>query len=283
MKIIISGDELKNITKGWKQSASSIALVPTMGALHDGHASLIGLGRKAGDKLVVSVFVNPAQFAPGEDLDKYPRTLDKDAALAESLGVDVLFTPSPEEMYPKGFDTWIEVPQMSSILCGMSRPTHFKGVCTVVNKLLNLSRADLAIFGEKDWQQFAVLSKMVKDLCMPTELRAAPIIREKDGLALSSRNAYLSPEERAQAPMFNKGMAVGKQMLAGSGVGRAPLIKQEVLDFWEQNFPLAKVDYLEVVNPLTLEPIDDITGPARMLAAVYVGQTRLIDNIVLVA
>lgn len=283
MQIVRTGCELKTITTGWKEAASSIVLVPTMGALHKGHESLISSGRDCGDKLVVSLFVNPTQFAPGEDLDKYPRPLEKDAAIAEKLGADILFAPTVDEVYPAGFDTWVEVPQMGATLCGKSRPTHFRGVCTVVNKLLNLSRADLALFGEKDWQQYAILSRMVKDLCMPTTLRALPIVREEDGLALSSRNVYLGPEERKQAPMLHKGMAAGKDLLVSKGVTAAALVKQEVLNFWKENFPLAKVDYLEVVDPLTLEPIENIAGQARMLVAAYVGKTRLIDNIVLVA
>ncbi len=281
MKTLATCSDLQDITKGWKQAGCSIALVPTMGALHNGHESLIRFGRGLADKLVVSIFVNPTQFAPGEDLDKYPRSLEKDAAVAGQIGADILFTPSADEMYPAGFDTWIEVPKMSSPLCGLSRPTHFKGVCTVVNKLFNLSRADQAVFGEKDWQQYAIISRMASDLCMPIKLNASPTVREKDGLALSSRNAYLSPAEREQAPMLHKGLIAGQEMLTSSGLGRASLIKRKVLDFWKENFPLAKADYLEVVDPWTLEPVEDITGPARMLAAAYVGRTRLIDNIVL--
>ncbi len=270
--------QLRGECAKWRNSGLSIALVPTMGFFHEGHASLM---RKAGalaDKVVVSLFVNPTQFGPKEDLSSYPRDFERDSALAAANGVDVIFMPSVELMYPEGFDTWVEVPGLAQRLCGLTRPTHFRGVCTVVLKLLNLVAPDVAVFGEKDWQQLAIIRRMARDLNLTPRIEGAPLVREADGLALSSRNSYLTPQERAVAPSFYKGLAQGRALYQ-SGQRDAAAIKQAISEYWAAHFPQGTVDYLHIIDGPTLEEKTLADDNCRAIAAVYLGKARLIDNI----
>lgn len=281
MKIITDPHVLQKQCLAWKREGLTIALAPTMGYFHAGHISLMDKARSLADKVVVSLFVNPAQFGPGEDLASYPFDPDGDAVTAKAHGADILFTPSPGDMYPQGPAVWVEVPGLSSQLCGASRPTHFRGVSTVVAKLFMLSRADYAVFGQKDWQQLAVLRRMVKDLFIPVELVAMPIVREADGLALSSRNAYLTAEERAQAPHLAKGLALAQRLL-NNGESSAQRLKEAVLQYWRTYLPLGREDYLSFVHPDDLAPVESLDCPALAVAAVHVGRARLIDNLLLI-
>lgn len=255
----------------------TIGFVPTMGYLHAGHESLLRLARQRADMVVASVFVNPTQFGPGEDLDAYPRDLEHDKALAAAAGVDVLFAPSPEAMYDPDAATWVEVPDLARHLCGASRPVHFRGVCTVVAKLLLLVRPTVAVFGEKDWQQLAILRRMVADLGFDVEIVGVPIVREADGLALSSRNVYLTPEERAQAVHINQGLALAKRLAAGGETDVARLVAA-VRSYFEANIPLGTVDYLECVHPARIKPLARLDGQGLMATAVRFSKARLIDN-----
>ena len=256
-----------------------LGLVPTMGALHEGHLSLVRRARSENATLVVTIFVNPTQFAPNEDLAAYPRDLDRDIALLEQEGADLVFLPSPEEIYPDGFDTWVSVDRTSAPLEGESRPGHFRGVATVVCKLFNIVRPDGAYFGQKDAQQLQVIRRMNADLNLGVELTAIPTVREPDGLAMSSRNAYLSPAERRAAPVLYNSLRAAKDLYA-DGVRQAPAIReamQRVLDAE----PLARIDYVSVADPDTLAELQQIEGPALVSLAIRIGDTRLIDNVVL--
>lgn len=280
MLILDNPAALREKCKEWHQTDETIALVPTMGYYHAGHAALIQAGRKLANNLVVSLFVNPAQFGPGEDLAQYPRDLERDAAIAEENGADILFAPAPEAMYRAAHATWVEVPEMGKRLCGQSRPTHFRGVCTIVLKLLMLTQADFAIFGEKDWQQQAILKRMVSDLDIGTELVTVPTVREADGLAMSSRNVYLTEDERRQAPHIRQGLERAKA-IAISGETDVRILRQAVLAYWAKHLPTARLDYLSIVDPDTLDNIDNIAGTALMACAVRLGKARLIDNLLL--
>ncbi|MFW5730956.1 MAG: pantoate--beta-alanine ligase [Desulfonatronovibrionaceae bacterium] len=253
------------------------ALVPTMGYFHDGHLSLMRWARDNADLVVVSLFVNPSQFGPGEDLEQYPRDMDRDSCLAESCGVDCLFTPQAGDMYPDGYGTWIQVPELSRQLCGSTRPHHFTGVCTIVCKLLNIVRPDLAVFGEKDRQQLLIISKMVRDLNMPVKILGRPTLREHDGLAMSSRNCYLNPVQRAQALFIHKGLLmVRDRVLAGERDARN--LEREISEFYARNMPDADTEYAVITHETTLQPAAK-AGPGTFLAvAVRLGQARLIDN-----
>jgi pantoate--beta-alanine ligase len=251
-----------------------------MGFFHAGHVSLMWEGRKRADKLVVSLFVNPAQFEPGEDLDRYPRDPEQDARTAEACGADILFMPSPEAMYAADHATWVEVPDLAAPLCGRSRPTHFRGVATVVTKLLMLAQPHLALFGQKDWQQLTIIRRIALDLAIPVEILGLPIVREEDGLAMSSRNAYLSPEERRQAPHLHKGLALAREMVQG-GARETSLLDAAVRRYWSEHFPLGRVDYLSFVHPDTLRPVADVNAPVLTAAAIYTRQARLIDNLLI--
>lgn len=266
----------------WHAQGEDIALVPTMGYYHAGHESLMDHARPLARRMVVSLFVNPTQFAPNEDLDAYPRDHDRDAAIAERHGADVLFMPEPGAMYAPDHATWVEVPDLSQNLCGRTRPTHFRGVCTVVLKLLMITGADVAVFGEKDWQQQAILKRMARDLNLPVRIESRPIVREADGLALSSRNVYLTPEERAQAPQLRRGLQRAAEM-AALGERRVPVLHSSVLAWWADNLPLGRLDYLSVVHPETMAPLAELAPgePALMACAVRMGRARLIDNILL--
>lgn len=281
MQYVQDPDELKNLCRRWRNDGLKIGLVPTMGYFHDGHASLMRKARPQVDRLVISLFVNPPQFGPGEDLESYPRSRERDAAVAAENGADLIYLPAPAAVYPEGYDTWVEVPGLAARLCGLSRPGHFNGVCTVVLKLFNLVRPDLAVFGEKDWQQLAVIRRMTKDLNLDVDVQGGPIVREADGLAMSSRNSYLTQEERRAAPGFNAGLREGARLYA-EGERGAERLRGAVLDYWARNFPQGRVDYLELANGSSLEPVTLADSETRAIAAVFLGKARLIDNISLI-
>lgn len=278
MQIIKNPSEISRLCADWRAKGQKVALVPTMGYYHAGHEDLMRHARNHADKVVVSLFVNPTQFAPGEDLAAYPRDLDRDAGIADSIGVDAIFTPTPEAMYAPDHATWVEVPALSKCLCGISRPTHFRGVCTVVLKLFLLLNPHMAIFGEKDWQQLAVIRRMVRDLHVPVEVVGRPIVREEDGLALSSRNVYLTPEERAQAPEIRRALLRAQDMVH-QGESSVALLQQMVLRRWAERLPLGRLDYLSIVDADSLEPQETIDDNALLVCAVRMGKARLIDNI----
>ncbi len=276
MNIVETIQEVRQIVGEWKKKGLTVGLVPTMGYLHEGHASLIEQAAKQNDKVIVSVFVNPTQFGVNEDLDSYPRDLQHDVKICEQAGGDCIFHPEPEEMYPQGFCSFVDMDVLTKELCGITRPTHFRGVCTVVNKLFNIVMPDRAYFGEKDAQQLAVIRRMVKDLNIPIEIIGCPIIREPDGLAKSSRNTYLSPEERKAALVLYKSISAGKQLVS-SGEKRAEIIIQKMTEILTAE-PLARIDYVKIVDAETMQPISEIDRPYLAAIAVYIGKTRLIDN-----
>ena len=253
----------------------TLGFVPTMGALHEGHLSLVRLSKSNCDLSAVSIYVNPSQFGPQEDFGRYPRNLERDLALLADNGADYVFLPDNEQMYPAGYKTWVEVEGLSSILCGNSRPGHFRGVATIVLKLVQIVKPDLMFMGMKDFQQVVVLETMLRDLNSDTQIFRCPIVRESDGLAMSSRNMYLSPEERAKALCLSQTLDMGRQMVA-SGKKRA----EEVILAAEDKINAAggRIDYISLVNGSTLQPQDVIDQDTRMLLAVYIGNTRLIDN-----
>lgn len=271
---------MRQLCQQWRRNGESIALVPTMGYYHAGHESLMKYGRDHADRLVVSLFVNPAQFGPNEDLDAYPRDFDRDSAIARAQGADALYFPSPESMYAADHGTWVEVPEMARGLCGQQRPVHFRGVCTVVMKLFLITMPDIAIFGEKDWQQQAILKRMARDLNVPVEIVSRPAVRETDGLAMSSRNVYLSEEERKQAPYIRKGLLLARELASAQQLNGAELIRT-VKDYWRQNMPDAEIDYISLVDPSSLTPLETIGKEALLACAVRLGKARLIDNILI--
>ncbi len=275
MKIVGTVKEVREQVKEWKKQGLSVGFVPTMGYLHEGHKSLMDAARKGNDKVVVSMFVNPMQFGPTEDLATYPRDLDHDAALCESAGVDLIFHPEAEEMYEKDFCSFVDMTGLTEGLCGKTRPIHFRGVCTVVNKLFNIVTPDHAYFGQKDGQQLAVIKRMVRDLNMDIEIVGCPIVREEDGLAKSSRNTYLSPEERKAALILSKTVALGKEL------AKTEKDANKVVEAMKKNIetePLAKIDYVEAVDALSMAPVEKLEGTCMLAMAVYIGKTRLIDN-----
>lgn len=277
MKIVSTINEVREQVKEWKKEGNTIGFVPTMGYLHEGHASLIDAARKNNGKVVVSIFVNPIQFGPNEDLDSYPRDLEHDAKLCEEHGVDLIFHPTPEEMYEDNFYTFVDMDVLTKELCGLSRPVHFRGVCTVVSKLFNIVTPDNAYFGQKDAQQLAIIKRMVKDLNMPLSIHGCPIIREEDGLAKSSRNTYLSPESRKQAVILSKAIFLGKKMVE-DGERDAAKIKKAMTDLIN-TMPLATIDYVEIVDGMTMQSIDTLKGDILCAIAVNIGgEARLIDN-----
>ena len=275
MKIVGTVKEVREQVKEWKKQGLSVGFVPTMGYLHEGHKSLMDAARKGNDKVVVSIFVNPMQFGPTEDLATYPRDLDHDAALCESAGVDLIFHPEPEEMYEKDFCSFVDMTGLTEGLCGKTRPIHFRGVCTVVNKFFNIVTPNRAYFGQKDGQQLAVIKRMVRDLNMDIEIIGCPIVREEDGLAKSSRNTYLSPEERKAALILSKTVALGKEL------AKTEKDANKVVEAMKKNIetePMAKIDYVEAVDALSMEPVEKLEGTCMLAMAVYIGKTRLIDN-----
>lgn len=269
---------LRDLIAQWRQQGDRVGLVPTMGALHEGHVSLVAVARQQAQRVVLTIFVNPLQFGPTEDLDKYPRQLLADCALAASHGVDAIFAPEPAVMYPAGFVTHVTVDDLTLGLCGQTRPGHFRGVTTVVLKLLNLAMADVAVFGQKDWQQLQVIAQMARDLDHPTAIVGAPIVREASGLALSSRNVYLSADERSRAAtIYVTLLAVRDRVRAGET--NVAVLQS---DFAKSMAAAGgRIDYAEVVEPQRLSPLARVTGPAQMIVAVWFGPARLLDNLAL--
>lgn len=278
MKIVTTIQEVKDMVAGWRKQEQSIGFVPTMGYLHEGHGSLITEARKQNDKVVVSIFVNPMQFGPTEDLASYPRDLEKDSAFCESLGADLIFHPEPSEMYSDGFCSYVDMSVLTEELCGLSRPVHFRGVCTVLTKLFNIVQPDRAYFGEKDAQQLAVVKHMVEDLNMNLEIIGCPIIREEDGLAKSSRNTYLSQEECQAALILSKTIFMGQKMVEEGETDAVKLV--EAMKANIRTEPLAKIDYVKAVDGLTMQQVTEIKAPTLVAIAVYIGKTRLIDNFI---
>lgn len=279
MKVVGTIAEVRALVKEWRRNGETVGLVPTMGYLHEGHGSLITKARENNDKVVVSIFVNPMQFGPSEDLESYPRDLEKDSKFCESLGADLIFHPEPEEMYHEDFSSYVDMSVLTEELCGLSRPVHFRGVCTVVNKLFNIVQPDNAYFGEKDAQQLAIIKHMVQDLNMDINVVGCPIVREEDGLAKSSRNTYLSAEERQAALILSKTIELGKKLIA-EGEKDADVVVAKMKANIETE-PLAKIDYVKAVNGLTMQQQKEIKAPMLIAMAVYIGKTRLIDNMIL--
>ena len=275
MKIVSTIEEVRAQVKEWKKEGQSIGFVPTMGYLHEGHMSLIDAAGE-NDKVVVSIFVNPMQFGPTEDLTSYPRDLEHDAKLCEEHGVDLIFHPTPEEMYGDQFYSYVDMDVLTKELCGLSRPVHFRGVCTVVTKLFNIVTPDRAYFGQKDAQQLAVIKRMVKDLNMPLTITGCPIIREADGLAKSSRNTYLSIEERKAALVLSRSIFLGKEMVEKGERDCKRILAAMTAEIEKE--PLAKIDYVKIVDLDTMQQVEKIDRGILAAIAVYIGKTRLIDN-----
>jgi len=275
MKIVNTIKSVREEISEWKKQGLSIGFVPTMGFLHEGHGSLIQAATK-NDRVVVSIFVNPMQFGPTEDLGSYPRDFDRDQQYCESLGADLIFAPEANEMYQEGFCTYTDMDILTQELCGLSRPVHFRGVCTVVNKLFNIIAPDRAYFGQKDAQQVAVIKRMVIDLNIPVEIISCPIVREEDGLAKSSRNTYLNDQERKAALCLSQSVKIGQEMIK-EGECVAETIRQAMVAHIQKE-PLARIDYLKIVDGLTMKQIEQIQKPTLVAMAVYIGKTRLIDN-----
>ena len=274
MEIITTIENIRSIVNHWKDKGYSIGFVPTMGYLHDGHAALIDQARKDNDKVIVSIFVNPTQFGENEDLNSYPRDINRDKSLCEAHKADIIFSPTSDEMYHDR-KAFVNIVELSDTLCGISRPIHFKGVCTVVTKLFNIIQPTNAYFGEKDAQQLAIIRKMVYDLNFPVNIIGVPIVRESDGLAKSSRNTYLSKEERKAATILYKAIQMGKQTIKhGASADSIINTMTEIIN----TEPLAKIDYVSVVDANTMQPVHEITSPVLVAMAVYMGSTRLIDN-----
>ena len=278
MKVTGKIHEIREEIKGWKKAGLTVGFVPTMGYLHEGHTSLMKEAKKQCDKVVVSIFVNPMQFGVNEDLDSYPRDLEADKVLCGQVGVDLIFHPQVEEMYAEGFCSFVDMDGLTKELCGKSRPIHFRGVCTVVNKLFNIVQPHKAFFGQKDAQQLAVICRMVKDLNMDIEVIGCPIIREEDGLAKSSRNTYLNEEERKAALILSKTIFMGEELVRK---GEKSSIKLLSL-MWEMlaSEPMAEIDYVEAVSMDTIEKIQILEGNVLVAIAVKIGRTRLIDNFI---
>jgi pantoate--beta-alanine ligase len=279
MEIIKSVKEMQRWSDQCRKQGQTIVLVPTMGYLHEGHLSLMREGKRLGDKVVVSIFVNPAQFGPGEDLNTYPRDLKRDFHSAESAGVDIIFTPNEWDVYPKGFDTYIDQEKLTLHLCGLSRPGHFKGVMTVVTKLFHMVAPQIAIFGEKDYQQLAIIRRMAKDLNFDIEIKSGPTVREPDGLAMSSRNVKLSSEQRKSAlALYQSLQQAQKQLLDGETRSEQLIAEATSLIL---SHPGTAIDYIHICDPDSLEDITKIDRPVLMVLAVKVGAVRLIDNKIL--
>ena len=271
--------EMRAASRLAKSGGKRLGLVPTMGALHEGHLSLMRAAKASCDAVVASIFVNPTQFGPNEDLAKYPRTFERDCQLLAKENVDLVFSPSVEEMYPPGAVTWVTVEELSNKLDGRSRPGHFRGVTTVVSKLFNIVEPDAAFFGQKDAAQLAIIRHMVSDLCIPVEIIACPIVREPDGLAMSSRNAYLNPQHRKQALVLHRSLMRIRTLTDAGEQNAARLIAAARDEFLSE--PNVRIDYIEIVNPSTLDAVDNVSKAALAAVAAFVGATRLIDNILI--
>ena len=276
MRIVKNIDEVRRQVKEWRAQGLTIGLVPTMGYLHEGHASLIDASHRDNDRTVVSDFVNPMQFGPSEDLESYPRDIERDLQLVEAHGGDIIFAPEPEEMYRKGFSSFVDMTVLTEELCGLSRPVHFRGVCTVVSKLFNIVQPNRAYFGKKDAQQLAVIRHLVDDLNMDIMIIGCPIVREADGLAKSSRNSYLSKSERKASLVLSQAIALGTAMVR-KGEKNCSVIISAMKKHIEAE-PLASTDYVKIVDCDTMQQISTIDRPALCAIAVYIGSTRLIDN-----
>lgn len=276
MRVLERINDVRSIVKEWKAQGLKVGFVPTMGYLHEGHESLIKKATDENDKVVVSIFVNPIQFGPKEDLSTYPRDLEQDSKICERAGVSIIFQPKNEEIYFEDFSTYVDMKGLTSGLCGKSRPTHFRGVCTIVTKLFNIVSPHRAYFGEKDAQQLAVIKRMVRDLNIDIEIIGCPIVREEDGLAKSSRNTYLSKAEREAAIILNKSLKVAKEKIEQGERSSEKIIKI-VKDIIESE-KLAKIDYIEVVDSFSMESVDKIENSILVAIAVFIGKTRLIDN-----
>lgn len=278
MQIVKTIEEVRTIVRAWREAGLSVGLVPTMGFLHEGHQSLIARSVADNDRTVVSVFVNPIQFGPTEDLEAYPRDIERDKALVEATGGDLIFNPEPEEMYPPHFTTFVDTTETTELLCGARRAGHFRGVCTVVSKLFNIVSPDRAYFGQKDAQQLATVRRFVRDLNFNIEIVACPIVREEDGLAKSSRNTYLSTEERKAALVLSRSLRQA-QAAVENGERRAKVVVDIIADCLKQE-PLARVDYIEVVDLDNVQRVEKIEENTLVAIAVYIGKTRLIDNFI---
>lgn len=279
MQIVNGISDMQQTALRFRLEGKRIAFVPTMGYLHEGHASLLREGRTRGDVLVLSIFVNPIQFGVNEDLDRYPRDLERDTRIARECGVDIVFTPTAGEMYPPGFQTSVRVSELALPLCGASRPGHFDGVATVVAKLFNIVMPDIALFGRKDYQQLALITRMAADLCLPVTVVGMPIVRETDGLAMSSRNAYLSPRERTSALSLSKAIIRARERYM-AGERSVEQLRQEALDVLTRE-PEARIDYLEFRDGTSLQPVTEASDSTLLALAVHIGKTRLIDNTLL--
>ncbi len=279
MRPVRTAGEMSNLAGKWRADGETVGFVPTMGNLHRGHLSLVRIAAERCDRTVVSIFVNPKQFGEGEDLERYPRTPEEDLEHLRELGVDAAFLPSPREVYPEGFSTWVEVCGLTEGLCGRFRPGHFRGVTTVCAVLFAIVRPHLAVFGRKDAQQLAVIRRMVADLRMGLEVVAGPIVREPDGLAISSRNGYLSPHERQQAAAICRGLRRAAEM-ARRGVRGADALKDAVRGAIAGQ-DLLRLQYVSLVDPDSMEPMSELDRPGLLAVAVYAGETRLIDNVIL--
>ncbi len=278
MKIINEIDKMRVYSRIMKKDSKSIGFVPTMGYLHDGHASLIKNARKQNDIAILSIFVNPIQFVPGEDYEKYPRDAARDEEIAKKEGVDVIFYPNKEDMYPNGYSTYVEVENLSDNLCGLSRPGHFKGMTTVVMKLFQIVKPDIAYFGQKDAQQAIVIKKMVNDLNMDIIIKVLPIVREPDGLAMSSRNEYLNKKEKESAAALYQALKKAEGLFSG-GERNAKKIIDSIRDLMK-TINTAKIDYIKIVDMNSLKDVDEIKNEELIALAVFIGKTRLIDNII---
>lgn len=278
MRILERINDVRSIVKEWKEQGLKVGFVPTMGYLHEGHESLIKKAVEENDKVVVSIFVNPIQFGPKEDLSTYPRDLDRDSKICKRAGANIIFHPKNEEMYFEDFSTYVDMNGLTNGLCGKSRPTHFRGVCTVVTKLFNIVSPHRAYFGEKDAQQLAIIKRMVRDLNIDIEIIGCPIVREEDGLAKSSRNTYLSKEEREAAIILNKSLKAAKEKIEEGERSSENIIK--IIKDIIQSEKLAKIDYVEVVDSFSMESVDKIEKSILVAIAVFIGKTRLIDNFI---
>lgn len=276
IEVIKTVQEMRTRSDRLRGRGKTIAVVPTMGYLHEGHLSLMRKGRALGDDLAVSIYVNPTQFGPGEDIEAYPRDLDRDLALAEKEGVDVVFAPDDTALYAGGFQTYVTLEKLPNHLCGISRPTHFRGVATVVTKLFNIVKPHFAVFGQKDYQQLTIIRRMVRDLDFDIEIVGAPTVREPDGLAMSSRNSYLSTEQRESALSLNKSLRRAQAMV-DDGIKESKQILDEAASLIK-SYPDTAIDYVSICDPETLVDMPTVNRPALMVLAVKVGKTRLIDN-----
>ncbi len=279
MEVIESIQMMADYSQNLRTKGHTIVLVPTMGFLHKGHLALMEAAKAHGDKIIASVFVNPAQFGPNEDFDTYPRDMEKDIALCRDMGVSAVFAPTVKELYPENFQTYVELTRLPLHLCGLSRPGFFRGVTTVVSKLFHITCPHAAMFGEKDFQQLVVIRQMVRDMCMPIKIVGVPIVREADGLAMSSRNAYLTPEQRADALLLSKSLANAQKMISQGIKDVSEIIRQTKQMLL--SCPDMRIDYVSICDPDSLDEIEQIHRPALLALAAILGKTRLIDNCML--